>query len=82
MGKNDVKLYGKDCSAVYFDGADKFKSLGCPKKVDIVGTVSVNRFKGREEIQIEVLDVRESEEKPEKTELFQTLMSKLVMTNN
>lgn len=82
MGKNDVKLYGKDCSAVYFDGADKFKSLGCPKKVDIVGTVSVNRFKGREEIQIEVLDVRESEEKSEKTELFQTLMSKLVMTNN
>lgn len=81
MGKNDVKLYGKDCSAVFFDGANKFKSLGCPKSIDVIGTVFINRFKGHEEVQIEVLDIRESDDTSEKTELFQSLKSKLSMTN-
>lgn len=57
MGENSIKLFGNGCTAIGFELKDKF-SGDYPGVVDIVGTLSENRFLKRVDNQIEIVDIR------------------------
>jgi len=48
-------------TALAFGGAEKWGSLKIGEKIDIVYTVDLNRFNGREEIQLKIVDLKKSE---------------------
>lgn len=58
MGKNfeHIKLTGNGFSAVAFGKADDYKKIGCPLMLDMVGKISMNYYRAKGEIQVEVED--------------------------
>jgi single-stranded-DNA-specific exonuclease len=60
MGQNKkyAKLYTKSCSIVMWNEEDveKYKGLGEPKNLRVVGCPEVNTYKGEESLQFRVLD--------------------------
>lgn len=61
MGKNmeHVKLHGNKFSAVCFGQAERYKNMGCPTCLDLVGVISMNVFRFSSELQIDVADFAE-----------------------
>ena len=57
-----IKLYAKNgFDIVWFDGFDKYKKMGEPKLVDLIGTLSLNIYKNTAKIQVQVTDLRVAE---------------------
>lgn len=59
MGKNSehVKLIGADLNVLYFNGAAKYKALGSPKTVSAIGTLGINVFNGKRNLQLQAIDI-------------------------
>ena len=57
LGEDSIRVHGNGCTAVGFGIRDKF--IGdYPSVIDIVGTLTENRFMKRTENQIEILDIK------------------------
>lgn len=63
MGANSehLKLLGKGFSAICFNMSEKYREIGCPICVDMVGTLSQNHFQFASENQMEAMDIKKSE---------------------
>lgn len=77
MGNRDqhIKLYGKQASAVGFDLSSAYKEEE-PHKVDLIGNLSVNYYRGKFYDQIEFYDFKKI--LPESTKAYQTLENLLM----
>lgn len=53
-----VKLFAKNFAAICFGRADDYRKMGCPAKLDFVGTLSDNVYRFNHETQLEVTDFR------------------------
>ena len=75
MGKNGehLKLFCNGFSIVCFNGTQKHLNLGKPTRIDIVGTISENKFQYASECQVEVKDFRASEKDVKSTALLEAL---------
>lgn len=51
-----LKVNGEKFDLIGFGLADKYKALGCPGTLDVVGTIGSNTYKGNTTIQIEMID--------------------------
>lgn len=51
-----IKLFGNGNSAIGFDLADKYEDLGQPNALTLYGSLGLNKFGRKEEIQVEMLD--------------------------
>lgn len=69
-----IKLFGNQSAAIGFDMADKYIESEQSKILDVVGTISENRFMGNKEIQIRIVDFV-----PHKSEKLNKLSSLLAM---
>lgn len=72
-----VKFLGTGCEAIAFSMMEKYRDENYPMNMDFIGTLSYHCFMGRPVPQIEVLDLKASEEKKPKTELFDTITDTL-----
>lgn len=80
--KNHLKLYGVNSEAVGFDMVSKFDELGQPKRLDIIFTLSVNSFRGRETLQLEIVDFDGAKEQTKtQTELMNAMSAALANLN-
>lgn len=52
-----VKICGRDFDCIGFSLAEKYAALGYPPKINIVGTLGSNTFRGKTTIQFEMLDL-------------------------
>lgn len=61
MGRQSehIKMHARNFSAICFGQAEKYRSIGCPANVDILGALSMNSFQYSSELQIEAEDFRE-----------------------
>lgn len=74
--KEHIKLFGNQFSAIGFDMADRFdESIG--KTVTCVGTLTENNYRGYSEIQVEMRDLKVSNDTRD-TELTKKLKEKLI----
>jgi single-stranded-DNA-specific exonuclease len=75
MGTNSdhLKQLGKYGDAVGFGMVEKYKQMGEPRKVNIVGRLSENFFKGNCTPQVEIIDMEES-----KGEIFKNDRTKML----
>jgi single-stranded-DNA-specific exonuclease len=73
--KSHVKLFGADTEAVGFSKAAEFRELGMPRKLDIVATLSVNTFMGRETTQLDILEFYGVEHKAPSNTLLRSQLS-------
>lgn len=78
MGENSdhVKLYGNEASAIGFWLAERYKSDGYPKKIDILGTLSENYYNGKVYPQIKIEDYEPV--KPKISDVQKSLMELLM----
>ena len=72
-----IKLFGCDCTAIGFGLADKYNDTGLAKTLDIIGQIGVNSFRGRSEVQIEMLDISKSRIVKNQSDLSKLLQDKL-----
>lgn len=79
MGKHEehVKFFGKNISAIGFGLNQRYIDEGEPKRLDFIGNLSYNFYKGRFYEQIEAVDYKESP-KREQTKMFQSLEDLLI----
>ena len=71
--KQHFKLVGGSISALGFSMADKWIAEGKPTYMDIIGTLSLNFYKGNISPQIKIIDFKKSEE--EHTQVYNDLAS-------
>lgn len=64
--KNHLKLYGENVDAIGFDMVKKFEAIGKPRRLDVVFTLGVNNFMGKQYLQLEMLDFMPAEIKENK----------------
>lgn len=59
MGSSNehLKLNGGDFSAVAFGKAGEYLAMNCPQKLDLLGTIGENSYKGRTTLQFQVADL-------------------------
>lgn len=57
-----LKLFGDNNSAIGFDLVMQYEDIGQPTKMDLYGNISINKFKHRDEIQIEMCDFERAAE--------------------
>lgn len=68
-----VKLCGLDYDAVSFRGGEEYRQLNCPKYVTLYGTISMNRFRGKETVQFIYSKIISEEKEKEKSDLLNKL---------
>lgn len=73
---NTVKFFGNNSSAIGFDMAQKYKDIGVPKILNVVGKISENHY-GKPEPQIEMQDFDSAGKSEEKSDLAKSLAEKL-----
>lgn len=57
--QNHLKLpVGTDTSLVWFNHSDVFEAMGSPKKVDVIVSASVNVWRNKVSVQLQVTDLR------------------------
>ncbi len=56
--KQHIRMFGKKTNAVAFDLASKYMAYDEPKRISLIGTISMNCFKEYKSIQLEVLDFK------------------------
>jgi hypothetical protein len=56
-----------------YDLADKYKELGNPKQLNLIGSIEVNNYMGRSTIQISATDMEDAGFKIEKSALAKAL---------
>lgn len=71
-----IKLFGVDASAICFDMTETYIAMNCPKKVEVIGTLSQNFFRGKATNQIETMDFSDVSKAVEKTPMA-ALLSKM-----
>lgn len=78
MGKNEqhLKLFGAGVDFVAFDLADTFFASNQPSRIDLIGMVSMNFYKGESIPQIEVLHFRPVKKKEIKSKARDLLASR------
>jgi len=59
MGENKehIKLMNDYAPIIWFSGAEKYRTLGKPTAVDVLGKITLNVYKGNTTIQIQAVDV-------------------------
>lgn len=62
-----LKLMGQNFTATSFDGAEYYKSIGCPERLDIIGSLSHNYWNGWDFKQMTLLDFDASEKSTSET---------------
>ena len=72
-----AKLFGNKYDIVAFDGAELYEDLGFPKRVDVVGNLSINRFMDKTTTQVEATDIKKSTATKNKTTLSSCLADAL-----
>ena len=77
MGKEGehVKLMNKTACALGFGMANRFEQDGCPRKIEILGTLSKNVFNGYKNDQIEIMDYKAEKENFELQDILKDLLS-------
>lgn len=68
-----VKLFGDKVSALDFEGWKKYCGMGNPKTLELLGTLSINSFKGYVSNQIEIVDMIDGKREAKKTSLAEAL---------
>lgn len=65
MGSNgsSIRLFGKDVVAVGFGMAERYIAINKPQKVNLVGTLSLNYYQGKTNAQIEIIDIKDVNDK-------------------
>ena len=58
--KNHLKLWGSEMEAVAFSRAEYYQAIGCPERVDMVGSIGENTWNGKTTLQFNVEALRES----------------------
>ncbi|NLT12881.1 MAG: hypothetical protein GXY05_00915, partial [Clostridiales bacterium] len=60
MGKDGVhlKLFSNGYSLIRFGGTEDYRKQGFPSRVNVVGTISENKFRNITEVQFEVIDMK------------------------
>ena len=80
MGKDKehVKLFGNGVDAVGFSLAERYRDEGCPKTIDILGSLGVNYFNGHTFNQVEITDYRITPDEKLPTPEYQKIKELLV----
>lgn len=75
LGANSehLKLLGKNFSAICFGMTERYKEMGCPISVDMVGTLSRNYFQFASENQMEAMDIKKAQVPTRATSLLKAL---------
>ena len=75
LGANSehLKLLGKDFSAICFGMTERYKDMGFPLTVNIVGTLSKNYFQFASENQMEAMDLERAKVATRATSLLEAL---------
>lgn len=76
LSSNGLRIYTSCVSAVTFDATEKYLSLGAPKRINLIGSLSENFFKGNTTNQLEFVDVESAEVKAVKSALQHALERK------
>ena len=65
MGSNgsSIRLFGKDVVAVGFGMTERYIAINKPQKVNLVGTLSLNYYQGKTNAQIEIIDIKDVNDK-------------------
>lgn len=69
-----IRFQNKYANALGFDIASKYFNLGEPKKIDIIGTLSLSYYKQYVNNQIEIIDLKTSESKTNSKEVLNNLI--------
>lgn len=79
---NHLKLYGESGDVVGFDMVSKYEAAGRPKQLDLVFTLGVNNFMGRQFLQLEMIDFKPAQiEEDTHTDLMKALSNALEEIN-
>ena len=75
LGANSehLKLLGKNFSAICFGMTERYKDMGCPMVVDMVGILSKNYFQFASENQMEAMDIKKAQVPTRATSLLKAL---------
>ena len=60
---NSIRLFGKDVVAVGFGMTERYIAINKPQKVNLVGTLSLNYYQGKTNVQIEIIDIKDVDDK-------------------
>lgn len=60
---NSIRLFGKDVVAVGFGMTERYIAINKPQKVNLVGTLSLNYYQGKTNVQIEIIDIKNVDDK-------------------
>ena len=71
--KNHFMLQAVGVKITAFHLAEKWREEGCPKSMDVLGTLNIDHFGGNETLQLQAVDFQKTEEK--KTDAFRELES-------
>jgi single-stranded-DNA-specific exonuclease len=55
-----IKMFAKDFDILSFSNAQKFAEFGNPRRIDVVGTISENRYKFKKSLQVQAIDFERS----------------------
>lgn len=72
-----IRLFGKGFNFIAFDMSQKYEDLGEPLTIDAIGTLSINTFAGRADVQMECIDIDKSDICGKKTALGDLLANAL-----
>ena len=75
LKSNGIKLYSAYFNAASFTCHDEFMKMGCPKTLDLLGTMSQKYFGGKNVIEINFTEFQKIEKEIKKTPL-QMLLDK------
>lgn len=76
-----VKFNGKDADAIGFGLWDKYEFSGCPRLMDLYGSIAPNSYNGIVYKQIEISDFEKKSEKREESSLMGILSAKMAGFN-
>ena len=72
-----IKLFGDNCAAVAFAGAEDYAAMGEPKVLDLYGSLSVNTYLTSSENQVELVGFEKKKPDRPQSDLAELLKSKM-----
>lgn len=72
--KEHIRLLGKDISIIAFNQAEKYKKMGEPNRLNVIGYLSKGRYRGQERIEIEAIDFQSVKKEVQETELQKMML--------
>jgi len=81
LGDDSVRFSGAGCDAIAFSLLDKYYAEGCPKEMDLIGTLGYYYMRGKAYPEIEIIDLKKSQTVVKKTALNSNIASLLAKNN-